>query len=370
MAINEPQPTQPPSGIQTAYVEIIYGCNYACDYCYIGQEKNHANPQVPSSEEIRKTLEELKDMGVKEVIFLGGEPLIHPEIEQLCKIVEDVGFDSKGVVSNGSIMSDELASTLSKTGFWVNITIRGDTNHLFDSIADAEDTFDSAIEALRILDSHNVPIGVEYDCTPRNYDRLYQAISKIEQENLTPRIVQLHRIIPSGDAANFPEEYRLSLSQWEEVFSQATTIRSELDIPVVFEDGFPLCLIDSQYWDMIIPCGCGHNQITVSPGGAVRECPCKNESIGNIPPADSSGSKCDILENGRDGPPIPQPCQECDLQAECRSGCSASGQNGEMDRFANRFEPIKGTDADDHRSGLIYCQNLKGSVSTEENDVS
>lgn len=368
MTTIETGPTHVSSGVQTAYIEVIYGCNYACDYCYIGQEKNHVNPRVPSCKEIQDTLKELQNMGVEEVIFLGGEPLIHPEIEQICAMVDNCGFDSKGVVSNGSIMSDGLASVLSETGFWVNITFRGDTNRLFDSITDVEGTFDNAIETLQTLDSHDVPIGVEYDCTPRNYDRLYQTISRIEQENLNPRIVQLHRIIPSGDAANLPQEYRLSLSQWEEVFSQASRIKNDLGISVVFEDGFPLCLIDSQYWDMIVPCGCGHNQITVSPNGAMRECPCKNNTIGNIHSSDSPKSKCDVLEDGQNEPSVPQQCQECDLQSECRSGCSASGQNENMDRFASRFKPIKEPVSKEYRSGLIYSQNLKMSVASEEND--
>jgi MoaA/NifB/PqqE/SkfB family radical SAM enzyme len=48
----------------TVYLEILYGCNLYCSYCYVGRELNHEKPNVPPLDTTKSILMVLKKAGV------------------------------------------------------------------------------------------------------------------------------------------------------------------------------------------------------------------------------------------------------------------------------------------------------------------
>ena len=112
------------SRLRTIYLEILHGCNLRCSYCYIGDDKNHSTPYVAPALALRKRLNSLSAFGVPEVILLGGEPLLHPDLSMVLTDVAALGFGSRGVVTNGTALTPARIQLLKAHGFWVNITLR------------------------------------------------------------------------------------------------------------------------------------------------------------------------------------------------------------------------------------------------------
>ena len=329
----------------TVFVEILYGCNLSCAYCYVGRERNHEKPVVPPFETASTILGVLSENGVEEVVLLGGEPTLHPQFERICTRVGELDFAYRGVVTNGTHITSSIADALSKNGFWVDITFRGPDAAVFDGLAGKRGAYASARESAVLVSKLGIPLGIEFDCTRQNYQGVYDTVADIIDAGASPRQLQLHRILPAGDAATAMDRFSLSSAQFQVVFKQASRIHKDFGLRVVFEDGFPFCLVDSCYWDLIAPCACGYTLLTVSPTGEARYCSCHDSSLGNILTESLSAIWEHGLSEYRFGRGrLPEPCRQCDIADVCRGGCSASGGSPSYDGrdvFEDEFRPIK-----------------------------
>lgn len=82
-------------------VLFIGGCNFSCPFCHNAAVAND-DPKLPniSWEEIKASLEH-KLGWLDGVVVTGGEPLMHPEIFELCLRIKDLGLSIK-LDTNGS----------------------------------------------------------------------------------------------------------------------------------------------------------------------------------------------------------------------------------------------------------------------------
>lgn len=334
--VGQPAPT-------TVAVEILYGCNLRCVYCYVGTERNHVKPVVPPLSTTLRVLEELRSAGVRQVYLIGGEPTLHPHFLQICEAVAKLEFAGRGLVTNGTRVDDPTASVLKENEFWVDVSFRAADPGRFNTIAGADDAFRAATTASETLTRHQIPFGIEFDCLPSNYQDLLGIIRLLAGRGIRPRHVLVHRIAPTGDAAPRPD-LQLTVDQYRAVFEQAAAIEDEYAIPTFFEDGFPLCLIDPRFWRHVRPCECGEDLLTVDPEGNVRRCACTIVHLGSILTTGLSPIWLDQLADYRSSSWYPDACKQCLLFERCRGGCSASGPSDSgyaADRLSDSFRPFR-----------------------------
>lgn len=344
--------------IRSAYLEVMYGCNYRCSYCYVGPENK--NPIIPAASRLATSMGLLREAGVSELIMLGGEPTLHPAFTELCDSANELGFSSKGIVTNGSAMTAEKADALARNGFWVDVTFRGSDDNTFDAVTGKAGTFQKAVEAAEMLTQRGVSVGVEYDCIPENYLQLYGLMELLAKRGIPIKQIQLHRIMPEGDAKEHPGDFSLNLEQWQEVFSQARSVQDTFGTQVIMEDGFPLCLTSQENWDMITLCSCGFTHVTVAPNGDVRDCTVQKETLGNIYKTPLAQIASEKLHMDKEPAEYPDPCNTCAVVDACRGGCEASGKtqvSEAIDVFHDKFVPIK--DIYTRRPQVIINQQIQ-----------
>src|SRR6202521_3175032 len=86
-------------------------CNLACTYC---NEFDDVSKPVPL-EEMKKRLDTLADMGTSIITISGGEPLMHPELEEIIRHTRERGMIA-GMITNGFLLSKERIRTLNEAG--------------------------------------------------------------------------------------------------------------------------------------------------------------------------------------------------------------------------------------------------------------
>src|ERR1700726_3330448 len=86
-------------------------CNLDCGYC---NEYDDVSKPVPL-EEMKRRLDLLADMGTSMITISGGEPLMHPELEQIIRHIRKRGMIA-GMITNGFLLSKERISTLNEAG--------------------------------------------------------------------------------------------------------------------------------------------------------------------------------------------------------------------------------------------------------------
>lgn len=86
-------------------------CNLDCGYC---NEYDSVSKPVPL-EEMKKRLDILADMGTSIITISGGEPLMHPELEEVIRHIRKRGMIA-GMITNGFLLSKERIGTLNEAG--------------------------------------------------------------------------------------------------------------------------------------------------------------------------------------------------------------------------------------------------------------
>lgn len=86
-------------------------CNLACTYC--NEYDDHSAP-VPTTE-ILSRIDRLANLGTACTTISGGEPLMHPDLDDVIRHIRGRGMIS-GMISNGYLMSRKRIESLNKAG--------------------------------------------------------------------------------------------------------------------------------------------------------------------------------------------------------------------------------------------------------------
>src|SRR5690348_4233105 len=86
-------------------------CNLACTYC---NEFDDFSKPVPL-EEMKKRLDILAGMGTSIITISGGEPLMHPDLDEVIRHIRRRGMIA-GLITNGFYLNKERIERLNEAG--------------------------------------------------------------------------------------------------------------------------------------------------------------------------------------------------------------------------------------------------------------
>ena len=86
-------------------------CNLACTYC---NEFDDVSSPVPL-EEMKRRLNTLADMGTSIITISGGEPLMHPDLDEIIGHIRRRGMIA-GMITNGFFLNQERIERLNQAG--------------------------------------------------------------------------------------------------------------------------------------------------------------------------------------------------------------------------------------------------------------
>ncbi|MBN1832480.1 MAG: SynChlorMet cassette radical SAM/SPASM protein ScmE [Deltaproteobacteria bacterium] len=134
-------------------------CNLRCKYCSHFTSAGDVDSDLPT-EEWLTFFKELNDCAVFDVTLQGGEPFIREDLRDLIQgIVKNrMRFN---ILSNGTLITDEMASFLSSTGRCdgVQVSIDGSIPVTHDSFR-GKGSFHRAITGVKHLQKNHVPVSV------------------------------------------------------------------------------------------------------------------------------------------------------------------------------------------------------------------
>jgi len=104
-------------------IDVTYVCNYSCNYCRWGSSDTPGRSHQ-KLEEILVDQKELESIGVERIVLSGGEPLLHPNIDQIVhhfsNIVEDVILITNGWLANLSKIQTMIDCGLTGVAFSID----------------------------------------------------------------------------------------------------------------------------------------------------------------------------------------------------------------------------------------------------------
>jgi pyruvate-formate lyase-activating enzyme len=182
-------------------------CNLQCTHCI--NASGPRDPWLPSmdADEVRRHVREAAALGVREVYFTGGEPLLHPDIVPLLAFA--LALAPTTVLTNGTLIDEAMADALAalaagaRYALEIRVSLDDPDRGRNDAIR-GRGAFDRALRAIRRLDARGLlPIltATEVDTTSAG-DGLYGRLRRLLEDGgvRKPR-VKILPLFPVGRMA-------------------------------------------------------------------------------------------------------------------------------------------------------------------------
>lgn len=185
--------------IRMLYVQLLYRCNFACKHCFHGEllkaADSYTEQEVHAMMRYFRTQYELAA-----VTFLGGEPLLHPGIVEVCRGAKGLGLVVE-ICTNGHFgfrhRFEQLAPYVDK----LRISLEG--------LQPANDrirrpgSFASAMQTISLARELGIALGVTMTVTASNIGNVVPLARLLDQHGVQE--LKLHCLRPVGNAAQHPE---------------------------------------------------------------------------------------------------------------------------------------------------------------------
>jgi len=144
-------------------------CNHNCTFCYASRSKFDAlgRPRMAiDMARLQVVLEEMRDLGLKAVTLVGsGEPTLHPQTAIIIRMIRSLGLDV-GLFTNGSAMTDKLATALAECCTFVRFSLTGASPQVHKLVHGSTD-YENVIAGIKRLVAartrpHNPTIGIQF----------------------------------------------------------------------------------------------------------------------------------------------------------------------------------------------------------------
>lgn len=203
-------------------------CNYNCRFCFarnLGKEMRDITVAV-------NVLEKLKDIGMKKINFVGGEPMLHPLIFDLIRIAKEMGFLTS-IVSNGYYLNKESVGRLFPWLDWIGLSVdsccervqsqlgRGDGSHIA-----------NICNVASLVHDNNINLKINTTVTRLNFTEDMKPLIK----ELNPMRWKVFQVLPvMGQNEEHIEELKVSDCEFKQFIQQNSNLRLARGGMPVFE---------------------------------------------------------------------------------------------------------------------------------------
>ncbi|HBA59977.1 MAG TPA: hypothetical protein DCZ92_03990 [Elusimicrobia bacterium] len=94
-----------------AQLELTYGCPLRCSHCYLPEACRNSPRKELSEREWKGVIKKLMGLGTLSLVFTGGEPLLRPDLPDLCLYAGKLGFEVR-VFTSGAGLTPALIRSL------------------------------------------------------------------------------------------------------------------------------------------------------------------------------------------------------------------------------------------------------------------
>ena len=154
----------------SACVELTLRCNLRCLHC--GSAAGRPRSSEMDLASFVDLFRDLRLLGGRRVVLLGGEPLLHPDWEAITRMAVGFGLDT-ALVTNGLQVTADVARRLADLGVThLGVSIDGASDEVHDRIRGVPGARLRAWTAVRRLEQSGLPVTVITTLSQDNLDQL------------------------------------------------------------------------------------------------------------------------------------------------------------------------------------------------------
>jgi radical SAM protein with 4Fe4S-binding SPASM domain len=166
------------------WFEVTRKCNLTCSHCYIDAGRPRANELTLA--EVKRILDDLKDLGTFSIVLAGGEPYLRPDFPEILEYAADLDFII-AVVTNGSYLTPENLLRVPKKNCRITLSVDGiATHHL---IRGGNSTFELMQEKLTLMKQMEIPCSISTVISKANIHELEELLQWCISQDIIFRTV-------------------------------------------------------------------------------------------------------------------------------------------------------------------------------------
>jgi pyrroloquinoline quinone biosynthesis protein E len=306
--------------------ELSYQCPLHCPYCSnpvdIGDPK-YSRAHLLATEDWVSTFEQARGLGVLQLALTGGEPMLRPDLVQLCAAARDAGLYSS-LITAGTLFTRERAGELKDAGLdHVQISFQSPDAEENDRIA-GNRSFEKKLAAARAARELDFPLTINCVLHRQNLDRIEEVLDlalELGAQRLELANTQYYGWAVVNQDALMPSAEQLRRGE-EAVTRFRERVGPKVDV---------LWVLPDMYEDLPKPCmgGWGRTAMVIAPNGDVLPC----QAASTIPGLEFANvrerslewiwKESDAFTRFRGTEWMGEPCRSCPLgrQEEDWGGC-------------------------------------------------
>src|SRR3982751_5427148 len=155
--------------------ELTHRCPLQCPYCSNPLELDRAGSEL-TTDEWKKVLTELAEIGLLQIHFSGGEPTARKDLVELVRHASEVGLYSN-LITSAVLLAKEKLSALADAGLChVQISFQGNEPQVADRVAGLKNSHEKKIEAAKWTRELELPLTVNAVMHRQNLHQLADII--------------------------------------------------------------------------------------------------------------------------------------------------------------------------------------------------
>ncbi len=297
-------------------------CDLNCPHC-LSDSLDNGFTDMPL-QAAYELIDEIVEMGVKEFLVTGGEPLARNDLPD---IVEYLGFKEQKWTLNTAVMPSEYQMKAIRKNIpaFVAVSLDGPRN-IHDSFRGRKGAWKEAIDAIHFFKSlPGVRVCAGTTVTNINYRYLDETFHLVAASGADQW--GIHLLVPEGRAA-YHSDLFLSKKQLKQLIKFVSRKRKYFNVELADEIGY-LGSLEPLVRDFPLTCGAGKSQCVILPDGEVVPCTTLDRSFsaGNVYLRPLREIWKEGFSNLREYEPDGD-CRKCIYHPACRSGCWLQRKHG------------------------------------------
>jgi SynChlorMet cassette radical SAM/SPASM protein ScmF len=324
-----------PYPLRFIYFYLTEGCNLACRHCWLAPQYQRADQSLSALplELINSIIQQAKPLGLSGVKLTGGEPLLHPQIEEIVEVIKKEGLQLT-VETNGVLCTPRLARKIAQCKrALVSVSLDGADAKTHEWVRGVPGCFDQAVKGVQTLVDAGLKPQIIMTLMKRNKDQVAEMIALAEglgaaslKFNIIQPTARGETMYRNDEALSIQEA--LSLGEIvENRLSKNCSIKIFYDQPLCFR---PLGRIFGDDGNGFGTCGI-QGILGVLPDGSYALCgigenvPCLVFGHAGIDRLEDIWNGSVVLKELREGLPsrLEGVCADCMMKSRCLGKCIA-----------------------------------------------
>ena len=222
-------------GERNIFFHILTACNLSCRHCYINPAQHGSD--IVSREHLEEWLELFHDDNKEtNVIFLGGEPTMHPDLDHAIRFAKKLGYSSVTVDTNGFLFHDILNKVEPSDLDFLSFSLDGPNPEVNDALR-GDTVFDTCTKNLKKAVARGFNVSLIYTVSKYNIDHLDQMVPLLVEWGVKRFFIQVIGI-RGKTAEDGADKWQLTPEEWLTKIPQVATEAASHGITAIFPKVF------------------------------------------------------------------------------------------------------------------------------------